>query len=220
VPSRRLTREEQRSRTRTRLIETAARVFAHRGFAGASIDEIAEEAGFTKGAVYSNFASKDELFLSVLEEHLGRRLRDVRQTVGESETLDDVRLGGRELADLVEMDRDVWLLFVEFWTHAARDPEVGRRFAGVYETWREAIGDLIAQRFERLDIPLPAPRADLAAAAIALAEGHALQKLIDPERLTSEAYGDMLAYLVAGMAVAGLGLDTDALERLRQESVR
>src|SRR5712691_9354782 len=63
----RLTRAESRRRTRVHLLEAAVEVFARRGFHGASVEEVAEVAGYTKGAVYSNFTSKDELFLAVLE---------------------------------------------------------------------------------------------------------------------------------------------------------
>jgi AcrR family transcriptional regulator len=216
----RLTRDEQRSRTRASLIDAAASVFARRGFNGASLDEIAQEAGFTKGAVYSNFASKDDLFLAVLEEHLSERIGEVRAAFAEIGSLRDVRAGGRAVAHRVDTDRDLWLLFMEVWNRAAREPEVRARIAGLYEAWREAVGRLIEARFEEVGVPLPAPPEDLAAATIALAEGHALQRLIDPDRVGDETYGDMLAYLIAGMAVAGLDLDIDALDRLRAEAGR
>ncbi len=210
----RLTRDQRRSRTRRRLIDAAAKVFARQGYAGASLDEIAEEAGFTKGAVYSNFASKDDLFLTALEEHLTERIGDIQETFADIGSLDDVRAGGSEVAARVEEDRELWLLFMEVWTRAAREPEVRARIAGLYASWREAIGGLIEARFREVGVPLPAEPEDLAAAAIALAEGHALQRLVDPDRLHDEAYGDMLAYLVGGMAVAGIGLDIDALGAL------
>ncbi len=217
---RRLTRGEQRSRTRSRLIGAAARVFARRGFEGASLSEIADEAGFTKGAVYSNFASKEDLLLTVLEEHLVHRLDDVRSAFAETGSLDDVRAGGTTLARIADVDADLWVLFVEFWTRASRDPRVRQRLAANYERWREAVGALVAARFERLGVPLPAPAEDVAAAAIALAEGRMLQHLVSPDTQDEERYGEMLAWLVAGAVVAGLGLDLDDLERLRSGARR
>src|SRR5689334_23549773 len=71
----RLTRDERKLQTRADLLLTARRLFEERGFHGASLDDIADEAGYTKGAVYSNFASKDELFLAVLGDHIERRVR-------------------------------------------------------------------------------------------------------------------------------------------------
>ena len=70
----RLTRAESHARTRQALLDAAAQVFANRGFGGASLDEIAEVAGYTKGAVYSNFGSKDELFLAVLQDRMRRQV--------------------------------------------------------------------------------------------------------------------------------------------------
>lgn len=215
--TRRTSREEQRARTRERLLEAAAQVFARRGFVGASLDEIAEEAGFTKGAVYSNFASKDELFLTVLEQHLDGRMRSIRATFADSGSLADVRAGGREISRHLGSDPEVWRLFLEFWLHATRDPEVRERVGALYGSMRETIGGLIAGRFARAGIPLPAAPEDLAAAAIALAEGHSLQRHIDPRRVGDQAYGEMLAYLIAGMAVAGLDLDVDSIRSLREE---
>jgi AcrR family transcriptional regulator len=209
-------RQEQRETTRARLLEAAGRVFARRGLHAATVDDIAAEAGFTKGAVYSNFDGKEDLFLAVLEDRLERRLRDVEEAFAGADSLAGVRGGGRQLAGLVEADRDLWLLFVECWVQAVRDPRLGRRFADLYRSLRQAVGRLVTARFDQRGIPLPAAPSQLAAAAIALAEGHALQKLIDPDRLPDEAYGDMLAYLVAGIAASGLGLDVDALESLRK----
>lgn len=213
-------RAERRSRTRARLLDAASTVFARRGFEGASLNEIAEEAGFTKGAVYSNFSGKDDLFAAVLETRLTERMRAVQAAFEEAESLQDVRTSGHAIAELFAADPEVWLLFLELWMHGARDQDARRRIAAVYEEMRGTVGDLIAVQFERLDIPLPAPPPHLAAAAIALAEGHRLQRDIDPDRVGDAAYGEMLAYLVAGMAVAGLGLDVDALRRLRAEAGR
>src|SRR5438105_15844263 len=89
----RLTRAESQARTRAHLLEAAAEVFARRGFHGASVEEVADVAGYTKGAVYSNFASKDELFLAVLEgrmqaqvELLGRLSERVASVPGDGPT--------------------------------------------------------------------------------------------------------------------------------------
>lgn len=213
-------RAETRSRTRARLLDAAATVFARRGYEGASLNEIAEEAGFTKGAVYSNFSSKDQLFAEVLETRLVERMRAVQSAFERTESLQDVRDSGHAIAELFAADPEVWLLFLELWMHGARDEGTRRRIAEVYEEMRGIVGELIAAQFDRLDIPIPAPPAELAAAAIALAEGHRLQRDIDPGRVGDAAYGEMLAYLVAGMAVAGLDLDVDALRRLRAEAVR
>ena len=80
---RRLTRAEQREKTRGCLVEAAAKVFTRRGYDKASLDEVAEEAGFTKGAVYSNFKGKEDLFLATIDAHFEERLRSIKRVMQE-----------------------------------------------------------------------------------------------------------------------------------------
>ncbi len=207
----RRTREQRRAETRRRLLNAATVVFAQRGYHGATLDEIAEEAGFTKGAVYSNFDGKEDLFLNLLEEHIQDRIVEVRAAFDGIDDLDDVRDGGRVLAEQVAGDRELWFLFFEFWGYAARDEGLRGRLSGLYRRWRREVGDIVARQFERLELPLPGPPEEVAATAIAMAEGLALQRLIDPDLVTPGQYGDAFAVLAAGTAVAGLGLDLDVL---------
>ena len=69
-------RSERRARTRAQLLSAAARVYARRGFDGATLDEVAEEAGFTKGAVYDHFGSKENLLFALLDEHLSAQIAE------------------------------------------------------------------------------------------------------------------------------------------------
>src|SRR2546423_644283 len=85
----RLPRAERKERTKSELIEAARTVFLRRGFHGASLDEIAEEAGYTKGAVYSNFEGKDELFLAAFEEHFRRRAEVYAEVIFEQDEIED-----------------------------------------------------------------------------------------------------------------------------------
>src|SRR6202022_1842014 len=78
---RRLTRKERQAHTRSCLMKSAARVFARRGLQHASIDEVAEDAGFTKGAFYANFKSKEELFLAMLDERFAERLAEIDHAI-------------------------------------------------------------------------------------------------------------------------------------------
>src|SRR5208283_4290635 len=77
----RLTRKEQQAHTRECLMRSAGKVFARRGLQQASIDEVAEDAGFTKGAFYANFKSKEELFLAMLDERFTRRIEDIERVI-------------------------------------------------------------------------------------------------------------------------------------------
>src|SRR5438309_5825862 len=76
-----LTPERRRQMTRDALIAAAADVFAQKGFYGASLEEIAEAAGFTRGAIYSNFGSKDELLLAVIDMFIDRQIAAFSEVV-------------------------------------------------------------------------------------------------------------------------------------------
>ncbi|MEV0822679.1 helix-turn-helix domain-containing protein [Nonomuraea rubra] len=135
VAMERLSRQEQRERNRLALLEAAEKVFAERGIQGASVDEVAAEAGLTKGAVYSNFDGKEDLLLAVLRHGLGREAR------AQAERL---LHGGREAGALVEDFGAYWVegargggqdsfarLTVEFMVHATRHPAVREQLVAV-----------------------------------------------------------------------------------------
>ena len=119
----RLTRAERKGRTRSDLVAAAHAVFLRRGFHEASLEEIAEEAGYTKGAVYSNFAGKDELFLAVLDAHFERRVEALAAGVAleDGATLEE---SGRAVARMMaagDLQEPDWTpLLLEFWVHASR----------------------------------------------------------------------------------------------------
>jgi AcrR family transcriptional regulator len=128
----RLSREENRERTRSLLLDAARTHFARAGYAGASVDAIAEAAGFSKGAFYSNFESKEAVFLILLEEHLKS---EIAAGSGDVAT-DDFDAALENLADRYATDRDDqdWcLLSVEFALHAARSEEFAVRHGELYE---------------------------------------------------------------------------------------
>ena len=116
------TRKERQARTRAALMDAAADVAVRRGIEGASVDEVAERAGFTKGAVYANFASKEELFLAMLDVHFDARLAELDRILATDADPDDQAREAaeglmRRLADEPEWHR----LFFEFSVHAARN---------------------------------------------------------------------------------------------------
>src|SRR6476646_1489226 len=118
------TRAEKQARTRAELLATAATVFARRGYNGASVEEIAEEAGYSHGAVYSNFDGKADLFLAVLEEYMAERARELAATQVEIDDDEPLEIRARALADQwmrrFAKDRESFLLHMEFIAHAGR----------------------------------------------------------------------------------------------------
>lgn len=117
-----------RIEVRDRILDAASKVFAAEGFAGATIDAIGQAAGFTKGAVYSNFDSKDELFLALLDREFKLRGAQIATAL---ESGGDVMLAARDLStsvlDSVHAHADYYVLFVEYWLRAVRDPQVRER---------------------------------------------------------------------------------------------
>lgn len=199
----RRTREEQRAVTRATLLDAAARVFADRGFHGATVDQVAEAAGLTKGAVYSNFESKEDLFLSVLEDRLDPYLRDSSPALGDSTGASEpVEAVGRAYADLLDDGRTWLLLKTEFWLHAMRNPDVRFKLAARHRVVRDRVADLVDQHMGALGLALDLPGTETAAAILALSDGLALQQLIDRTALPDDLFPRVLAALLRSLAGA------------------
>jgi len=128
----RLKRPEQKALNRKRVLDAAGKIFREKGFHAASLDEIADEAGFSKGVVYSQFGSKDDLALALMEQRMEWRTDQTRQRIGNA-PLDQT------LRDIWDRNRTIqradwnWPLFVlEFRIHAARTPDVNRRYQALH----------------------------------------------------------------------------------------
>src|ERR1700684_1380416 len=121
----RMTREQSRAQTRDRLLAAARAVFARRGFHGASVEEIASEAGFSTGALYSNFDGKEDLFLVLMEREIDEHAREIAAAVRERASVAERATGGaRRWMTMIEREPELLLLFTEFWAYGVRDPDV------------------------------------------------------------------------------------------------
>jgi AcrR family transcriptional regulator len=188
----RLTRAQSKARTRDRLITAATRVFARDGYWGASVDTIAEQAGFTVGALYSNFATKEELFLAVLERHCELELRDLCALADTANDRPELLAAVTErFATLTEEQREWEVLWVELWLYGQRHPEAAERMASVQRQTRE----LIAQALGRQGIPLDA---ELAALVHALWGGFLMYRITDQELLGPDAFARAVNSLLDG----------------------
>lgn len=199
MPVERRTREEEKARTRARLIAAARTVFARRGFHRALLSEIADEAGHTTGAIYSNFAGKEELFLAVLDEHIAARLHAVERAVGGAATpAEGARAAGDDWMRFLREDPDWYPLFVEFWGYAVRDAELRGRVAALFAAFPEANARLIAAGARNAGIELSDDDALAAGRLVtALSDGLALIKVMDPRAVPDELLGDGLAALLS-----------------------
>ncbi|MHA6765430.1 TetR/AcrR family transcriptional regulator [Streptacidiphilus sp. PAMC 29251] len=193
----RLTRAETKARTRALLLDAAAREFARKGFAGASVDRIAESAGFSVGALYSNFAKKEDLFLELLASRSGSLLAEAAGIVVEEDsTLADRRQAlGQLLVTAADKDGDLAPLQAEFWLYAMRRPEVQEHLSSQFRTTRDTLTEVLATRTRHPDIPLD----DLSTVLLALFQGLVQLRRTDPALVPESLYGSALNWLLTGV---------------------
>ena len=199
----RLTRAEKKAETRTRLLEAAATVFARRGMQQASIDDVAEHAGFTKGAVYANFKNKEELFLAMLDDRFAGHVEEIdRVLASDAEPEDQARVGAAHFIDLITSDPEWERLFFEFSAYASRNENFRRELVARRRDLQGRMAELFRLRAEQLGVEPPFPIEDIARMTFAMADGIALQKLLDPESVSDDMYPTMLATFFAGVRAA------------------
>jgi AcrR family transcriptional regulator len=189
--SRRLSREEKRAETRRRLLEAAATVFIRRGFQGASVEEICDEAGFSRGAFYSNFESKEQMFVELLHDRVYDEFRGLIERVPrELSPADRIRWAAEELKKGYERPAEQWVfaLWLECLVHAARNPEFRSLAATFWSGTRQMNAQGIAEAYEERKEEPPIEPKHLATALTALDIGLAVQHLVDPEAVPLELY--------------------------------
>ena len=196
----RLTRKQKQAHTRECLMNSAARVFARRGLQQASIDEVAEDAGFTKGAFYANFKSKEELFLAMLDERFTKRIAEIERVIaGEGSTAEKARRAGDLFAQTLRADREWERLFFEFSAYAARDEDFRQELVTRYRAMRQRIAAALQADAEHHDKE-PALSFDaVALMTSAMSNGFALEKLLEGDDVPDELYGTMLMVFFAGL---------------------
>jgi AcrR family transcriptional regulator len=195
----RMTREQSKANTRERLLVAARKVFARHGFHGASVEEIASEAGFSTGALYSNFDGKEDLFLVLMEREIDEHAREIADAVSMRRTVSERATGGaRQWMTMIEREPEVLLLFMEFWAYGVRDAAVRSKVAARFAQVRELLTRLISDSAREFDLELDIPAEQLAVAIDALADGIARQKLADPDAVPDELMGRVLSLLLAG----------------------
>ncbi|GAA0573997.1 TetR/AcrR family transcriptional regulator [Kribbella sandramycini] len=174
--------KRSRTATRARLLEGALDVFAERGFAGASVEDICDRAGFTRGAFYSNFASKDELVLALFQATTDRLLEQIEallpELASQPGTLLDAVLG---LLDETAPDQRQWhLISTEFTLHALRNPEAARALNEQRAMFRASLTRLVAEISATSGVRFSVPPEQFVRLVIALHEGARSQSLLEP----------------------------------------
>jgi AcrR family transcriptional regulator len=206
----RMSRAERREQTRQELLTAAEASFVSRGFHATSVDQVAERAGYTKGAVYSNFAAKEDLFFAVYERRVEQVLTEVvpgLRQVGAEGAFDWLAT-----ATIERRDRDDgWLaVFFEFWAHVLRHPELRERFAAIHARFLEPLAEGVRQLAEDRGLALPT---DVTASQVVLAWnameiGLGLERLTQPQtvdEVVARRMGWLLLDAVLGPARAPAG---------------
>jgi AcrR family transcriptional regulator len=191
--------------TRSHLLAAAAEVFAERGFHAATLDQIADAAGFSKGAVYSNFASKDDLFLALIQERSESMVQEYGQ-VDEAQYPDAASLISA-LADVyLRRDADLsqeWALAAEFDLWALRNPEVRERLAEGSRGVRDLVAGLVQRHFDERNAEPPLPPAEIASLYIAIFQGLWQQKALDPDAVADDLAARAVVILSGALDAAG-----------------
>ena len=178
-----------RDETREKLFEAAARVFEEQGIGGASIEAIAAAAGFSRGAFYSNFKSKDELIIAMLEDHVERSIRRNLDLLAEHSNIDDF------LAALKSMDRSKQdplgrapLLHMEMILYVARAEQRRPELAKRLRARRKLVADIVEATLKDSSRPGMVNTAWTGAIVLALEDGFRLHRLIDPETTPADSF--------------------------------
>ena len=212
-----LTRADRQARTREELLDAADGLFTRQGFHATSVDAVADAAGYTKGAVYSNFASKEDLFFAVYARRVDRRVVEMEGTLAGSETAYEGM--ERLIAGLEQRRDDGWLaVFFEFWAHVLRHSELRERFAEEHRRGVEPLAAAMQRMADERGEEVPEDPAKLATARLAMLTGLQLERMTQPD-LVDEGLGVRMLRL--SMNEGGLdGLPDEAPSGLRAGTAR
>jgi AcrR family transcriptional regulator len=206
-----LTRKEKQAKTRSALLSSAAKLICRKGITEASIDDVATDAGYTKGAFYANFKSKEEMFLVMLDEAYAEELERLEAHLpGEGAPAEEVRASAEDFIRFVRSAPEWPRLYFEFVVYAARNPEFREELATRNRAMRERIADVIRNWSAGFSAESPFPFEDIAAMLFCMADGFLIQQLVEPDT-DADLYGTMNATLFKGIAASALGLDLEAL---------
>ena len=189
----RLTRAERSAQTRDELLAAAQRRFFEAGYHATTLDDVADAAGYTKGAVYSTFGSKAGLFLALFDDIVDQRLASTRALIATDGSDSAATLRALAEQPVEKRNARFLLLSIEFWVHAAREPALLDAFSERYRRLRASLAELAPP-----DSPLDPQR--WALVTLALSNGFALERLIDPDGVPGDLMADVQSRLLQPQA--------------------
>ncbi|WP_067900057.1 TetR/AcrR family transcriptional regulator [Nocardia vaccinii] len=200
----RWTRQRRVEHTRTVLLDAAEEVFAKQGFGGAALEDIAEAAGYTRGAIYSHFGTKEELFLVVIERYMQQFLDSFADVITSFDNLHDLNVGkiAQRWRELTIAAPDAAALGLEFSLFLLRNPDARHRLAAKREETAQSLARYITEHVERLGGTLLMPAETLAHLLIAINNGITINGHIDGADLFDPFLQMVMANVVPGQTVS------------------
>jgi AcrR family transcriptional regulator len=197
-----LTPERRRQQTRDYLLRAAATVFTERGFHGASLDEVAAAAGFTKGAVYSNFKNKEDLFLALLEANQEREMDALYAILEASDVPPEARL--EDFVHLVRSQTtdvgDNWdILYQEFALYAMRNPAAREKLAAFDAVTMKRVAELIEGERRRQGIEALEHPEHVARIIAALFRGISLMRALNVDAVDESFLETAMSFVARGL---------------------
>lgn len=197
---RRLSRDELQAVTRQRLLEATRDLVAEHGIGGASVRDIAEAAGYSQGAFYSNFARKEDILIELLRRHMADALADLENLLQRAKDAPQQALQTFECWVRENSPDTVWsVIELELLLHASRNADFGREYDALNAAKRRALGRILEGVFALLGKSPPAPPETIAVSLLALSHGSAAMRGADAKDAAAEA---VLLYLRSLTCVA------------------
>jgi AcrR family transcriptional regulator len=197
-PRQRLSRAEKKEQTRRRLLESAHAVIALKGYEGASIDEIAEDAGYSRGAFYSNFSGKQEIMSALINSGFDSDFDSVG-AMAAMEGLEEVEAAFREFAKQNSDDPENTLWSLEFQLAAVRHPELRADYSRQYNKLRDSVRSILVETMRSLGHNDPEAAGRFADVVIVIVNGLSMTKLLYPDTFDDSVFGDALMAVVRGI---------------------
>ncbi len=184
----------QAQATRARLLDAAFHIFARDGYEKATVDDVVREAGYSKGAFYVHFRTKEEVFLALLDAHGAAPLHDT--PAQQPPPLESPQTVFQSLLDIAQRDHGWSLMFYEFCAHAARNPVIAERLGRHFEGWRRDAAAALRRGQERGVVDPDLDVATAAAVLVAVAHGLPFQSRVAPQAIPADALSPAVAGLL------------------------
>lgn len=184
--------QERTDLTRTRFLQAAEKIFARDGFEAAKLEEIAADAGYTRGAFYANFTSKEDLFFALLEREITSRIENLRRHTARYQSPSQKLAALRQFWLDICLDRRWSLLAMEFKLFALRHPEVKARLTAMHRRLVTSGVEILEQIMHDLGRTLPVSAYGVSMAFFALSSGLTVQHMLDRAEMPEDAVREIM----------------------------